>query len=304
MTASLRSAVKRVAERGLVAARLPNLIWTLSSESAVILTYHNVVPDGESAGGDRSLHLPREDFARHLDLLVESHGVVSLETLLRGTASNGRPQAAITFDDAYRGALTAGVGELTERGLPFSVFVPPGLLGSSSVWWDALATPEEGRVPPEVREAALVRARGRDDDVRRWAEQRGLTLAPQPRHASLVDEDLLDEVLELAGGAVGAHGWSHANLVELGDAELDEEVRRPLTWLRERFADCVVPWLSLPYGHSSRRVTAAALDAGYEGVLTLEGRRVRPGRSPREVPRVTVPAGVSPEGFLLRTAGL
>lgn len=304
MTAALRRILKSVAEQGLVAARIPDAVRALRPPGGVVLTYHNVVPDGEPPGGDRSLHLPRAEFARHLDALRESHRIVSLEVLLRARGSGGRPRAAITFDDAYRGALTAGLGELADRGLPCTVFAAPGLLGRSSLWWDALSTTAEEGVPDSVRREALTRGRGRDGEVRRWARAGGLTLAPQPEHAAVADEALLREVVATGQVGVGSHGWEHANLVELAGDELDREVRRPLAWLQERFEDSLVPWLSLPYGHASERVTRAALDAGYEGVLTLTGERAPPGRQVREVPRLNVPSGMSPEGLLLRAAGL
>lgn len=304
MTSARRSRFKRLAERGLVAARIPAVLRALRPAAGAILTYHNVVPDGEPPGGDRSLHLARDEFARHLDVLRRSHRIVPLTTLLERPKVDERPLAAITFDDGYRGALTVGLRELAIRGLPCTVFVAPGLLGSSSLWWDALADPEEGRVPRSVRERALIEARGGEQQVRRWAASRGLSLRSQPPHASIVDEEFLASVVSEADVWIGSHGWGHANLVRLQGEELREEVRRPLVWLRERFRAAVVPWLSLPYGHGSSRVTTAALDAGYEGVLSLSGQRVKSDSGVETVPRVNVPAGSSPEGILLRAAGM
>lgn len=305
MTSAVRSLLKKLAERSLVAAGVPDLVRTLRPAAGVVLTYHNVIPDGEEPGGDRSLHLPREEFARHLDLLQETHRVVSLTSLLLGRADEeGRPRAAVTFDDGYRGALTSGLRELRGRGLPCTVFVPPGLLGASAVWWDALANPEQGRLRPAVRRRALAEAHGREEEVRRWAKAGGLELSPQPEHASIVSETFLEDVAAEPDVSVGGHGWSHANMIVLEDGELEEEIRRTRAWLQERFSDITVPWLSLPYGHGDERVTKTALEAGYEGVLTLSGERVPAGPDLREIPRVNVPAGLSPEGFLLKTAGL
>jgi hypothetical protein len=78
----------------------------------LILAYHNILPDGAEPGADRSLHLPRPDFAQHLDQLTRHCEVVSLDAALSGShPPSRRPRVAITFDDAYSGALTAGVDE-------------------------------------------------------------------------------------------------------------------------------------------------------------------------------------------------
>lgn len=303
----VRSLVKRVAERSLVALGGPRLIRAARRGDDVVLAYHNVVPDGEAPGGDRSLHLPRADFARQLDVLAETHSVVDLETVLGGGGRGRRPpRAAVTFDDGYRGALTVGLDELAARGMPCTVFVPPALLGAGEVWWDALAPDGGGGLPAGLREEALAEADGRADDVWRWAERRGLSRRPQPDHAGLVDEGELADAARREGVSVGSHGWSHADLTRLEETEVREELRRPLAWLEERFGARLVRWLSLPYGRWTDAVVSAAVEAGYRGVLDLSRRLVDPDALPgaRRIPRVNVPAGITPEGFRLRAAGL
>ena len=304
MTGSARRLAKRIAERALVALGAPRLLRAVGDGDAVVLAYHNIVPEGEPAGGDPSLHLPRADFAAQLDLLARSHRVVELATLLREGGDDGTPLAAITIDDAYRGAMTAGLAELEARGLPCTVFVAPDLLGVDATWWDALAPAGPEPLPGPVREELLTTARGRTGEVFRIADRHGLERRPQPTHAGIVGEDELAGAVDRKGVTVGSHAWSHPNLPELGEDELEEELVRPLAWLRERFGGSVVPWLSLPYGRSSDRVVEAAVGAGHEGVLDLSRRLLRAGEAGRTAPRVNVPAGITPEGFLLRASGL
>lgn len=306
MTGHVRSVLKRLVERTLVATGVPELIRRARRGRDIILAYHNVVPEGERPGGDRSLHLPRASFARQLDLLVETHRVVGLSALIEQEADDrGPPLAAITIDDAYRGALTAGLEELGARGLPCTVFVPPGLLGVASLWWDALAS-GSGAVPARLRETALTRCRGRQEEIERWAEEQGLRPGRQPEHAGIVREEELVDAAGREQVTVGSHGWSHANLACLDADELREELRRPLAWLGDRFGDDVVPWLSLPYGRWNERAVSAAREAGYRGVLDLSGKLVERGgeESSSRIPRRNIPAGVSPDGFRLRTSGL
>ena len=305
MTGSARRLAKHLAERALVALGAPRLLRAVGDGDAVVLAYHNIVPESAPSGGDPSLHLSRADFAAQLDLLARSHQVVELATVLRcRVPSEGPPLAAITIDDAYRGAMTAGLAELETRGLPCTIFVAPGLLGADATWWDALAPAGPEPLPGPVREELLTAARGRTEEVFRIADRRGLERRPQPAHAGIVEEAELAEAADREGVTVGSHAWSHANLPELAEDELAEELTRSLTWLRERFVGSVVPWLSLPYGRSSDRVVEASVGAGYVGVLDLSRRLVRAGEAGRTVPRVNVPAGITPEGFLLRASGL
>ena len=296
-----------MAERTLVGMRAPRLLRFARSRAGVVVNYHNVVPDGQPAGGDRSLHISRSDFARQLDVLMETHEVTGLPSLIEAGGSDGSsPSAAITIDDGYRGALTVGLRELRSRGLPCTIFVPPALLGAEALWWDALAPEGPGGLPTPLREEALTLAGGRPEDVWSWAARRGLERRPQPPHAGLVGEDELGDVVRREGVTVGAHGWTHANLAVLGGKELEDELGRPLNWLKERFGAAFVPWLSLPYGRSTEQVVSTAVEAGYRGVLDISGRLLEAElrNQDRTVPRINIPAGLTVDGFRLRTAGL
>lgn len=304
---AVRSLLKRLVERSLVALGGPRVLRRVGGGDAVVLAYHNVVPDGAPPGGDRSLHLDRSDFSRQLDALAESHEVVGLEALVGADdGEGGAPRAAVTFDDGYRGALTVGLAELGARGMPCTVFVSPALLGDGRTWWDALAPEDGSGLPERLREEALTRAKGRSDDVWRWAGSRGLDPRPQPDDAGLVDADELAEAVDGEAVTLGSHGWSHANLPSLDDDELRDELRRPLAWLEDRFPASLVRWLALPYGRGDDRVVSAALEAGYRGVLDLSGRTLdrETLRTARRIPRMNVPAGMSPDRFRLRASGL
>lgn len=295
--------MKVLLQRCLVGGGAAWISRRLHHDDAVILAYHNVVPEGERPAGDASLHLPRRDFARQLSLLAETHRVVPLEEALR-PAGGERPRAAVTFDDAYRGAVTAGVEELSSRGLPATVFVAPGLLGRDGLWWDELAPAGKAGLPGGLREEALTEARGVTEEVHAWADDRGLPRRTPPRHAGVATEDELAAAVAGGGVTLGSHTWSHANLARLRGEELRDELSRPLRWLRDRFPEACLPLLSLPYGRSGPGVERAARDAGYDGVFRISGGLAGPGVERYAVPRVNVPAGLSEDGFVLRAAGL
>ncbi|HSU13282.1 polysaccharide deacetylase family protein [Longimicrobium sp.] len=300
---ALRGAVKRAAERTLTAAGADRIALAMRPAGVLVLAYHNIVPAGESARGDTSLHLPQADFGRQLDALRRTHRIVPLDQAF-APGDGDRPRAVITFDDACRGALTAGIDELARRGgLPATIFVAPGLLGSAP-WWDELAGPNG--LDPAVRAHALDVLGGRAAAVRAWAETAGLRRRALPTHQRIATAEELAATAARPGITLAPHGWSHASLPALTATALGDELSRPLAWLRDRFGGAL-PWLAYPYGHASPEVERAAERAGYQGAFRVEGGSfVLAGAAahPFALPRLTVPAGVSDEGFRLLVSGV
>ena len=272
----------------------------------VILAYHNVIPDDAKPAGDRSLHLPRREFSAQLECLAETHEVVSLKALLDQpfSASSRRPRAAITFDDAYRGALQFGLSELGKRGFPATVFVTPGLLGNRPFWWDILAEEYDGVIPFAIRSRALAMHRGFHDEVLGHEPYDTKRAERMPAYSRSANLEELKAAVAHHDLDVGAHTWSHPNLTKLSDPETCAELNRTREWLAREFPD-FLPWLAYPYGLfnlQSERLTREV----YSGGLTLAGGfsapRLEEDRS--RIPRMNIPAGVSLRGFELRTAGV
>ncbi len=269
------------------------------------LAYHNIVSDGAPPAGDRSLHLPRRQFAAQLDHLAGRVEVVPLERALAEPGGRpGRPRVVITFDDAYRGAVTAGVEELSRRGLPATIFVAPNFLGGRSFWWDALAPVTGEGLPEEFRARALLEFRGDDMAVRRSSAGGGSAVHEVPPEMVCASEEELRTALRHPGISLGSHSWSHPNLCCLNPDQLRDELVRPLQWLRSRF-ERTIPWLSYPYGLSSPAVEQAAAEAGYTAALRIEGGWLPRHSSNRfALPRLNLPSGLSFNGFALRVSGL
>ncbi|MDQ3244637.1 MAG: hypothetical protein M3Q09_12990, partial [Gemmatimonadota bacterium] len=155
----------------------------------LILAYHNVVPDGELPCGDISLHLPQQMFATQLDILQETHDVIPLAEAITSHWNPGqRPRVAITFDDAYRGAVTVGVEELVARSLPATIFVAPAFVGGGTFWWDALAAADSGSLDAGLRNRALDAWRGVDREVRAGAQALGIAQQLVAEHARCASE--------------------------------------------------------------------------------------------------------------------
>jgi peptidoglycan/xylan/chitin deacetylase (PgdA/CDA1 family) len=303
-----RSIAKQTVERVIWSSGLPALLRRRLRDSSLVVAYHNIVPDDAAPIGDRSLHLPRAAFAAQLDALLRTHDVVTIEEALGLTVARGttrrRPFAAITFDDAYRGALTLGLSELRARGLPSAVFVAPAFVGDRSFWWDAVrwpvGTPEGGA----FRTAALETYRGVDADVRQYASILGYEIQTLPSYARCVTEEELRDVASPGDVALGSHTWSHPNLAALHGETLRSELELPMAWLRERFAR-VLPVIAYPYGRWSAQSAAAAHSAGYAAGLRVDGGWMRASGTNRlAAPRLDVSAGLSTTGFALRASGM
>jgi peptidoglycan/xylan/chitin deacetylase (PgdA/CDA1 family) len=242
-------------------------------------------------------------FAQQLDLLRIWCDVIPLADLLSQPSHDARPRVAITFDDAYRGALTLGAAELRSRQLPATMFVAPALLGGESFWWDAVSGP--GGLTEAVRAHALGELRGDGDTIRRWVSERAGCVAAVPDWQRPGDESELAEWANEEAFTVGAHSWRHANLSRLASREIDDELAKPLEWLRQRVPRGVLPWLTYPYGLTSSGVVSAAKAAGYDAALVVSGGwSGRPLGDPYRLPRLNIPAALTTHGFRLRLAGI
>ncbi len=297
--------LKRAVERMLRYGGAARIGHRRQAGRSLILAYHNILPTGEAAGGDRSLHLPQSDFAGQLDLLQQLAEVVPLADLLFAPAPGGkRPLVAITFDDAYTGALTAGLAELRARSLPATVFVTPAFVGQGGFWWDEVVPPGANGLTDALRLRALEEWQGKDAVIRKQLTQAGGRVVEGAPACRCTDEAGLRMALEFPGLTLGAHTWSHPNLSTLPDAELGPELARPREWL-SRFGERVLPVLTYPYGRAGARVEREAEAAGYRAALRVDGGWLPPTRgSLFALPRLNIPAGLTADGFALRLGGL
>lgn len=273
----------------------------------MILSYHNVVPRGERAVGDLSLHIEQGRFGEHLDRLAETHDVVALSAVAVGESTTGRPRAVVTFDDAYVGTITAGFDELRRRGMPSTVFVPPGCLGAPGFWWDRIAVSGQG-LSDAVRHHALQTLGGRGEAVEAWAVEQGMALTELPAHARPASASALFAAAREAHASLGSHTWTHVNLAGVPVDEAREEIGRAHVWLGEVDAGvATVDWLAYPYGLHSPTVAAVAGDLVGHAVRVEGGAAQAHGRwtaDAHHLPRINVPAGLSADGLVLRLAGM
>jgi peptidoglycan/xylan/chitin deacetylase (PgdA/CDA1 family) len=298
----MNRALKRVVERTLIAGGATRFGHMRLRDKSLVLAYHNVVPTGLQPSGDLNLHLPQHEFAAQLDVLLRHHDVVPLTSLLEPGRKAKRLRVAITFDDAYAGALDAGVRELVERGMPATIFVAPGLLGGTA-WWDVVADPTRG-LDPGFRTRALNELAGKRDAILREAKLTGGESATHEtyRIGSLAE---LARAAGRPGITLASHTWSHPNLCALSRDELLHELSSSLQWLQAQHPSAL-PWLTYPYGLWSHDIATAAANVGYVAALRVDGGWFDPASpgSRYSLPRLNIPSGLSLDGFALRLAGI
>ena len=177
-------------------------------------------------------------------------------TLADVSVPSRRPRVVVTFDDGYRDNLTNALPIAESKGVPITVFVTSGILGShNGFWWDRLGTLLRAR-PPHVREIDLP-VGGRNvrlplgssgiradlDSVRRHllplrvteieraldavSEQWQVGSAPPPDAGTLTAEDLL-QLAASDTATIGAHTVDH---VRLGGRSAQEQ-QDTVSWLQ------------------------------------------------------------------------
>lgn len=141
--------------RGLTAAAG----WTRRGPVFPILTYHRVNDYRDPFFGA----LPTTVFERQVRHLARHYTVLPVEELVDRMRAGSLPRnaAAITFDDGYRDTLTHAAPILAGYGLPATVFLATGFIGTTEVpWYDRLATalklsPRSRVIAPPGEELAL-----------------------------------------------------------------------------------------------------------------------------------------------------
>lgn len=293
----MRAMIRGALERAVVASGVAALAARSRRGRTLVLAYHNVVADGEEVPGDRSLHLSMHDFRVQMDLL-QRHGVVVPLEEATSPSDAGVPRFVLTFDDAYRGTVQLALPELAARGLPATVFVPPGLLGGEAFWWDAV--PVSGWEDP----APLGELRGEASRVRQWALDRGLRLRTLPPMQMPCTVEELRDATRHPGIRLGCHTWDHPNLDRLSGDEIRDQMARTRDWL-EASGLPTVDWVSYPYGKTNATVRDVVRALGFSGGLRVDGGWMpTDGGDPFDLPRINVPAGISPRGFRILLAGL
>ncbi|MDQ2668413.1 MAG: polysaccharide deacetylase family protein [Gemmatimonadota bacterium] len=113
-----------------------DLARRLRRHSLVICCYHGVRED-EDIDATHYLQLPSSAFRAQLKYLETNYECLGIEDAVVRLREGGfsRPTVAITFDDGYRNNLSVALPILRELGIPATVYVATGIIGTTQQLW-------------------------------------------------------------------------------------------------------------------------------------------------------------------------
>jgi len=281
----------------------------MSRNGTLILCYHRVA---EGVEDPFYLCVSPGNFAAHLEEMSRAR---EPSTLADVSVPSRRPRVVVTLDDGYRDNLTSALPIAEAKGVPITVFVTSGILGThKGLWWDRLGTLLRSR-PPHVREIDLpvggqnVRLplgssglRTDLDSVRRHllplrvteiervldavSEQWQVDSAPPPDAGTLTQEDLR----QLAASdttTIGAHTVDHVRLRDRSAQEQEDTVSGSKRELEQALGQAVSHF-AYPFGRRDDfddRSVDAVRSAGFDTACTTFPGTARSSTDPYRLPR-------------------
>jgi peptidoglycan/xylan/chitin deacetylase (PgdA/CDA1 family) len=177
--------------------------------------------------------------------------------------TRGRPKIAITFDDAFLSMIDNALPELSARGLPCTIFVPTGCLGSHPEW---------------LRNTT-------------WCD----------RDEIVADQEKLRSVMS-GLVRLGSHTRSHPNLTEIGAEEAEKEISGSKTDIETLFG-ARTDLIAFPYGIFDTQILHLCEKARYRFAYSVEEGSVDPRDASLLRRRVSVEPSDSKIEFWLKIRG-
>jgi len=277
------------------------------TNGGAILLYHRVT---SLERDPQLLSVSPQNFADHVEVLKRHVNVVPLREMTARVSAGLRARTvAITFDDGYADNLLEAYPVLERNGIPATVFVTSGFVGSDrELWWDEL-----DRVLLESADAdwdvtQVTDSSERQKSYRHWAAvlqraseaERSATLARlrllascEPRGRSSHRALTAAEVRQLAATGlveIGAHTVSHPVLAALTHTEQHAEITEAKAAL-EAIVGKPVESFAYPYGTKSdytKESVAAVRNAGFRLACSNFDGLVWPGTNVHELPRILI----------------
>ena len=290
----LRPFVHRAAS----AAGLSRLARHAFRARPLVVCYHGVCNSAPDVPDLEGLQVPRELFEEQMRFLLRHYQPVSLQQVRDHLADGSEIPARavlVTFDDGYRNVVHNALPFLRRLGVPCTIFLVVGLVGSQRSIWTAELEWWRRR-DPDLRQLKR-RLKAASQSMRKDALR---TLLPDDSRLPTCDSSLLtwDEARPWVGPdvAFGSHGLTHEALTTCDDASLERE----LELSRHRIqAELSIPSdaLAYPNGDHSPRIVEAAVRCGYSLAFTTVSRHLGVDDTRFTVPRILV--GREDRGFVL-----
>jgi peptidoglycan/xylan/chitin deacetylase (PgdA/CDA1 family) len=324
--------LRRLAFAGACAIGLDRVARRRNRRRLLIVCYHGVARRTDPR---HWLLMPPAEFERQLAFLAAHYRVVPIDQALAELRAGliTSPTACVTFDDGYRDNLTEALPRLQRAGVPATVYLATGLVGTSRRLWTteidlACAATRVGQIavdgviaptavpadpPGRTRLADQLKAVLKGVPAARRRELHGPVLRALGADA-FADGGAFEIMswsdvrqMEAAGTVTfGGHTINHEIVSRLDDAELADEIGGSMREVAARAAR-LSSTFAYPNGTAAdfdaRAAAAVAAAGGTAAVTTIEGLN-GPDTDPFALRRVTLGADVSFDEFRVRISGL
>jgi peptidoglycan/xylan/chitin deacetylase (PgdA/CDA1 family) len=230
---------------GLLGPMSTAISYVRREKGFAVLTFHRVNDEDDPF----MPALPTSVFAARMEHIARHYTVLPVEELVDRVRQGRVPgkALALTFDDGYRDNLRHAAPILTRYGLPATIFLTTGCIGTREIlWFDRLALALKTTRQTHLRladgsvlrlastadrlqavQAALRHLKALTDAERRETFERilrdlGSSSLDDPKRLMLSWDEV--EVLRGLGFSVGAHTVSHPILSRLSPAEAWREI--------------------------------------------------------------------------------
>ena len=287
---------------------LPTLFRWLHRDDVAVLMYHGVMPDEVTIAEGDSLQVRASDFRQQMEYLKKYYEVCSLhEAHSRLHEPGAKPRAVVTFDDGYANNYLTAFPILRELGIPATIFVVTGKIGTDKVfWWDRLHLATQGTVPVGAAftdTLKRVRPQAVEDQADGYLRRLGLAVD----HAQTVYYRVLnrDEILEMAASGLiefGCHNHDHEPLNTLHWREIEATLKHSTAYLEALIGP--VRYFAAPYGEYDNYTFPSLRLFHFELALSTEEGFLSAASDRFRIPRLSIERDASLAEFSCLTSGV
>lgn len=277
--------------------------------SAAILIYHRIGPKEDSWSLEP---LNTKAFEKQLSCLAKNFEIVTLEKLADIIDQKSPPEsrlAAVTFDDGYQDNFIHAYPVLEKYGVPATIFLTSGLIGSDSLfWWDHISYIIQHTSLKTIRLSGLGSYALHTSAQRRQAADaviKKLKEYPEVRKKILINHLIKLAGVEIPGGTgkklvltwqqvremacnkikFGAHGVTHAILTKMPLSNAKREIINSKKEIERNIGETVLTF-SYPNGSYNQNIIDILKTGGFKCGVTVQNALVNPGSNPYELPRI------------------
>jgi peptidoglycan/xylan/chitin deacetylase (PgdA/CDA1 family) len=250
--------------------------------------FHRVVKDVRIAG----IEISEESFKSLIDYLKEEFEIVSLNSI----SKSEKRCAILTFDDGYKDNYTFVYPYLTERNIPFTIYITTDFLDKKAIlWWYLLKDLGKDELVKSIRNGEI--------EPEELFRENGVS--PEQYVEETLNWEELKEMSRSSLVTIGGHTTSHPNLRLLESSGVEFEIGVSKQRLEEEL-EIPIEHFAYPYGGKSEadEVTYSITEKfGFKTAVTTVEDNVRDQQS-IALPRIPISGNSSLGDIKVRLSGI